>query len=290
MHHHRTRIRAARLAAPAILAATALAAAAPGASAASPGCSFTPTNAPGSIGGTLTRVLGARTYELHVPAGLSGTEVPLLLSLHGAGSQGYQDESFTGWSRYADAHNFIVAYPDAAGPGSGVWDPYTAGSPDVTFLRQVVSDISTNWCISSHRVYVDGWSNGAVMSQRAACDAADLFAAATSYGGGDPTTSGTAAPCKPSRPISVGLIVGQYDFTFAGLAQDATLWQGVDTCSSTPAQETDSYGSSSTYSCANGTRVLTRVVSNTSHPWPSGAQGQDQRDRMWAFYQANPLP
>jgi polyhydroxybutyrate depolymerase len=271
---------------PALVAATtaALGLSTATASATTPGCWLASTN------GTVTRTLNARYYQLHVPQGLTGTQVPLLLSLHGAGSNGQEDEHFTGWSTFADAHNFIVAYPDAQGYPSGVWDPYSQKSADVTFIRQVVGDIASHWCIDPKRIYVDGWSNGAVMSQRVACDAADLVGAATSYGGGDPTAAGTAAPCKPSRPISVGLIVGQYDFTYAGLAQDATLWQGTDACSTTPASETDQYGSQSTYSCASGTQLWTRVVSNTSHNWPSGAQGEDQRQRMWAFFQANPLP
>lgn len=267
-----------------VLSVTAVAIGALPSTAAAASCTLTSTN------GTITRTLGSRVYQLHVPAGLTGSQVPLLLSLHGAGSNGSEDEYFTGWSTYADQHNFIVAYPDAQGYPSGVWDPYSTSSPDVPFLRQVVSDVSANWCIDPSRVYVDGWSNGAVMSQRTACTAADVFAAATSYGGGDPTTGGTAAPCTPSRPISIGLLVGQYDFTYAGLAQDASLWQGVDHCSSTPVQETDQYGSGSTYSCASGTQLWTRVVSNTSHNWPSGAQGEDQRSRMWAFFVANPHP
>jgi polyhydroxybutyrate depolymerase len=262
----------------------ALAAALAPAGSAGTSCALTATS------GTITRTLGSRVYQLHVPAGLTGTPVPLLLSLHGAGSNGSEDEYFTGWSGFADSHNLIVAYPDAQGYPSGGWNPYTEPNADVAFLRDVVGDISSNWCIDPHRVYVDGWSNGAVMSQRAACDATDKFASATSYGGGDPTAAGTAAPCMPSRPVSVGLIVGQFDFTYAGLAQDASLWKGIDGCSSTPVQETDQYGSSSTYGCTAGTQVWTRVVSNTSHNWPSGAQGADQRNRMWAFFQANPLP
>jgi polyhydroxybutyrate depolymerase len=262
----------------------ALALAAAPASAATPGCTLTSTN------GTVTRTLGSRSYQLHVPQALTGSQVSLLLSLHGAGSNGQQDELFTGWSTYADAHSFIVAYPNAQGYGSGVWDPYTVSSPDVGFLRQVVGDVSAGWCVDPRRVYVDGWSNGAVMSQRVACNAADLFAAATSYAGGDPTAVGGAQACTPSRPISVGLIVGQEDFTYAGLAQDTTLWQGIDHCGATPAHETDSYGSSDTYGCSAGTQLLARVVSNTSHNWPSGAQGEDQRNRMWSFFQANPHP
>jgi hypothetical protein len=54
-------------------------------------------------------------------------------------------------------------------------------------------------------------------------------------------------------------------------------------------EESDSYGSSSTYSCAGGTHVWTRVVNLTSHNWPFGAQGEDQRERMWAVDLAHPL-
>jgi polyhydroxybutyrate depolymerase len=256
----------------------------PRAAAATPGCTLAGTN------GTITRTVGSRVYQLHVPQGLTGTQVPLLLSLHGAGSNGFEDEYFTGWSQFADANHFIVAYPDAQGYPAGVWDPYTAASPDVTFARQVANDVSANWCVDPHRIYVDGWSNGAVMSQRVACDAADQFASATSYAGGSPTAATLAARCSPSRPVSVGLLAGQEDFTYAGLGQNTTEWQSYDRCSTTPTHETDAYGSTDTYGCAAGTQLFARVVSNTSHNWPVGAQGQDQRNRMWAFFQANPLP
>ncbi len=272
------------------------------ASAATSGCVLTPTN------GTVTQMIGSREYQLYVPPGLTGTSVPLLLSLHGAGSNGLEDEISTGWSPFAAANDFIVAYPDAltdpldpSGPylGGGVWNPYTMNSTDVPFLRQVVSQIESTYCIDTSRVYVDGWSNGAVMSQRVACDAADVFAAADSYAGGDPTVeadSGLPAgsysgePCTPTRPISVSLIVGQEDFTYFGLAENTSLWEGIDGCSATPVAETDQYGSSDTYSCADGSELYTRVVDDTSHNWPVGAQGEDQRERIWDFFMANPLP
>lgn len=254
------------------------------AQAAEPGCTLAAT------GGTVTRTLGARTYLLRVPDGLTGTQAPLLLSLHGAGSNGSTDESNTGWSAFADARKFIVAYPQARpSAGSGVWDPYSEGSVDVDFLRQVVADVSASWCVDPRRVHADGWSNGAVMSQRLACDAAGTFASVTSYGGGTPTPPG-AAPCLPARPISVGLFVGQFDFTYAGLAQNTDEWRGRDGCSSPPVHTSDPYGTLDTYGCAAGSQVLARVVANTSHNWPFGAQGEDQRSRMWAFFEANPLP
>jgi polyhydroxybutyrate depolymerase len=215
--------------------------------------------------------------------------VPLLLSLHGANGNGYVDEHHTGWSQFADTNNFIVAYPDAPGYPSGTWDPYSLGSPDVAFVLQVLADISANWCVDPHLVYVDGWSTGAIMSQRVACDAADVFAAATSFVGLSPTAPSSAAPCQPARPISVGLIVGQQDSTDVGLAKNATEWERYGSCSQLPTHESDGYGFSDTYSCAAGTQFLARVVSNTAHYWPEGAQGEDQRNRIWAFFQSHPL-
>jgi polyhydroxybutyrate depolymerase len=243
-----------------------------------------------STGGTVTRTLGSRSYLLNVPAGLTQAS-PLLLSLHGFGSNGQQDELFTGWTPFAAAKKFIVAYPQGRpSSGSGAWDPYTADSPDVGFLRDVASAISSTYCVDPKRIHVDGWSNGAVMSQRTACSAASTFASVTSYGGGTPTVSGFATPCTPSRPISVGLFAGQYDFTYAGLSQNTQEWRTVNGCGATTAHTTDAYGSTDTYTCAGGADVIARVVNFTSHNWPSGASGEDQRNRMWAFFQAHPLP
>jgi polyhydroxybutyrate depolymerase len=274
------------------------------------GCTLTPTS------GLTTVMIGSREYQLDVPAGLTGTSVPLLISLHGAGSNGTEDDDFgPDWSSVAGADNFIVAYPDAEFPDQsslglsslpylygGAWDPYTVGSTDVPFILSVVSNIESKYCINTSRVYLDGWSNGAVMSQRMACAAANVFAAADSYAGGDPTIEATydsevapylgqfaGAPCTPSRPISVSLIVGQEDFTYPALSENATLWEGIDGCGATPVAETDSYGSQDTYSCADGTQLMTRVVDFTSHNWPIGAQGQDQRERIWQFFMAHPL-
>jgi polyhydroxybutyrate depolymerase len=246
------------------------------------GCTLAATN------GTIDRTLGSRVYQLHVPQNLSGTQVPLLIGLHGAGGNGYVIEHHSGWSQFADANNFIVAYPDAPGYPAGNWDPYTLGSPDVAFVLDVVADIVGHWCIDPHLMYVEGWSSGAIMSQRVACDAADVFAAATSFVGLSPTAPGSSAPCQPARPISVGLIVGQLDPATSGsLTNNAAEWERYGSCLPSPTHESDGYGYSNTYSCAAGTQVMTRVVSNTAHYYPEGAQGEDQRIRVWSFFQSN---
>lgn len=113
---------------------------------------------------TVTRQLGDRTYLLHVPEGLGGGPVPVLLSLHGMGQGAAPHEQETGWSGYAADHHFIVAYPEGV---ERRWD-FGAGSTDVDFLRAVVDDIAATWCVDRHRVHAEGYSNGAMMVERLA--------------------------------------------------------------------------------------------------------------------------
>jgi polyhydroxybutyrate depolymerase len=250
------------------------------------GCTLKGTN------GTVSRTAGGRTYRLHVPHGLVGSEVPLLLSLHGMFSNGAAQESVSGWSGYAASHNFIVAYPQGQGFSfSGVWDPWYNTAPDITYLRAVVADIAANWCIDTRRVHVEGHSAGAAESQRVACDAADSFASVVSYDGPSATLGPGATPCTPSRSIAVGLFEGEFDGNYLYLSQNVAEWLDYSSCNPTPVHTVDGFGSTDTYGCAAGTHVVARVLNNTSHNYPFGAaQMEDLRNRIWSFFQAHPLP
>lgn len=266
-------------------------------------CALTPTN------GTVVRTIGSRIYRLFVPAGLTGRSVSLLLAEHGNASNAADFEQVSGWSPYAAAHNFIVAYPQGnannqipnAGDGlvGNDW-LFSQGSADVTFLRAVVADIAATWCVDPKRVYSSGWSDGAIMSQRMACDAPDVFASATSWEGADPTLPNPTflipsppTPCTPARPISVGVFQGQLDTISdqaIGLA-NATAWVHRDACPAVPVRTTDTYGTTSKFGpCGSGTAVWWRVVNGLMHVWPSGAIGQDLRDKLWGFMTSYTLP
>lgn len=246
-------------------------------------CTLAPTD------GTVIRIVGLRHYTLHVPPGLTGPEVPLLLSMHGLfGTAGIQ-EAFTGWSEYAAEHNFIVAYPSGGLglPGLGWWNPFTPSS-DTPYLRDVIEDIVSTYCVDTDRVYADGHSNGAMMAQRLACDASDLFAAVVSYAG---ILEGWG-PCEPARPVAVGLFFGDADTT-ATLTQfegSRDAWVGRNGCSPDPASEPVADGTSLLYDCPDDTHVLARVYAGQSHDWPTGDRAQDMRDRMWSFLLTHTLP
>jgi len=244
-------------------------------------CTLTPTN------GTETRTIGGRSYTINVPAGLSG-QVPLLLSMHGAWGSSSAHESMSGWTPYAAAHGFIVAYPQGA--NNGYWD-LSEGSPEVGYLRNVVADIQRQYCANPARIYVDGHSRGSVMSQRAACDAGDLFAAATGYAGPSPAYEGHA--CHSSRPIAVGLFGGDLDPVMASQYDEESrdFWVANAGCSTTPMSSTDTNGRQERYTgCAAGIEIWYRILTAQSHDWPTGARGEDLHNRMWTYLMLHTHP
>src|SRR5690348_8958949 len=54
----------------------------------------------------------ARTYRVHVPPGYDrASPVPLVVDIHGLGSNASQQEGISGMKAMSDAHGFLVAYP-----------------------------------------------------------------------------------------------------------------------------------------------------------------------------------
>lgn len=243
-------------------------------------CNLEPT------AGTVTRTIGARTYTLNVPAGLVGGSVPLVLALHGAGGDASFHEDETGLTPYAASHNFIVAYPEA----ENTWWDLTDASKDTVFLKQVVADISANWCVNPKRVHVEGFSRGAMMAHRLACDDTDTFASVAPYAGFLPTVEGNS--CKPQRKVPVAIFHSTFDpiipYFFGIQARD--FWVANNGCSKTPVSTRVNSSTFERYTgCSGGTEVWFRQY-NQSHNWPTGADGDDMRNRLWAFFQAHPLP
>ena len=252
-------------------------------------CSTTPT------GGTVTKTIwmgwshGIRSYNLRVPAGITG-DAPLLVDLHGLGSNAFFQEVSTGWSQYADQEKFIVAYPAGSYWGQA-WN-VNQGSVDVAFIRAMVNQIAGKYCVDDNRVFAEGGSLGGFMSQRLACDAEDVFASVVS------TISSTfdffGGTCALSRPVSVGIVNAESDPLFppAQGAAARDLWLEADGCSTVGTPDPNAYGAAGTlYSDCDGTaEVLWRTYPANGHAYPTGAALGDFHDRIWSFLMANPKP
>jgi polyhydroxybutyrate depolymerase len=70
--------------------------------------------------------------------------------------------------------------PECGSCGKCGW---TSCNDDIGFLKSLVSVISADFSIESNSVFVSGFSNGAMMTHRIACEASELFAGAVLVGG-----------------------------------------------------------------------------------------------------------
>ncbi|BBY38804.1 esterase [Mycobacterium mantenii] len=233
-----------------------------------------------------------RTYMLHVPA---GDPVGLVLSLHGGGGTGISQRGLTGFDSVADAHNLLVVYPDGYDKS---WADGRGASPadrrhvdDVAFLVGLVNKLQDDYGIAPGHVFVTGMSNGGFMSNRLACERADVFAAVAPVAG----TLGVGVSCNPSKPVSVWEAHGTADplVPFKGgavrgrggvshsVSVDTMVgkWRSADGCQGDPAMEalpdvrdgTVVHRYESTQ-CAANTEVVFYKIDRGGHTWPGGKQ------------------
>jgi polyhydroxybutyrate depolymerase len=157
-----------------------------------------------------------RSYHAHLPGSYDPQKpTPLVVVLHGAGTDGKIMEQFCGMSEQADKSGFIACYPNGTGFApfltwnAGSFPTAAAGAKkpdDIGFLRKVLDDVATVANIDAKRVYVVGMSNGGMMAYRAAAEMSDRFAAMASVTGTLVIDSWT-----PKHPMPVLEIHGTKD-------------------------------------------------------------------------------
>jgi len=142
-----------------------------------------------------------RTWDVFVPEGASpANPAPLVLDLHGTFGSGDSQRADSQFLAVAEEHGFVVAWPDSLGDSWRAFSRFgPAGVDDVGFLLALVDEIGSRAAIDPARVYVTGTSNGGAMTQRLACDAADVFAAFVALAAATP--AGDLNGCTPVRPV-----------------------------------------------------------------------------------------
>jgi polyhydroxybutyrate depolymerase len=232
-----------------------------------------------------------RSFQLTVPeSALGGGPVPLLLVYHGVLSNGAQIQAVTGFPEKAAEEGFITA------AGNGIGQSWNAGvccNPaqaenvdDVGFTRDMVAAIEGEYCVDTTRVYATGFSNGAAMAFRLACEAADLFAAFAPVGG-----SLALFPCEPSAPRPVQITNNVPDpvvpFALGEFSFGEFLELNACTAERATAQLAPTAACEIAPACADGATTELCAVEDVGHHWPGGATnpgGQfDATDAVWTF-------
>jgi polyhydroxybutyrate depolymerase len=263
---------------------------------------------PGDLERTLTVNGVERTYLLHIPPGLDSTKpVPVVFAFHGYDIEIYFEisdlQNMTGFNDIADQSGFLLVYPKGI---SGVWNAGTCcGSAaennvdEVSFVRQILSDLGTIASVDAKRIYATGFSMGGMLSYRLACEMSDTFAAIAPVVG-----ALVYDPCQPAQPVSVMQVHGMSDtaIPYAGgvglfmsgnnvfppVEQEIATWVQLDGCTGSAQVETQGITTHTVYaSCQAGTAVELYTLDALGNNWPS-QYVLPVSQMIWDFFAAHP--
>jgi polyhydroxybutyrate depolymerase len=266
-------------------------------------CGAVPTVTPQDAQRTLVVGEMERSYFLHIPPGLNSQKAaPLVFVFHGYQENGDYARNYTDLDSIADTNGFIVVYPDGSGlPGSLSWngggccgDAVLNNVDESAFARALLADVETLASVDRKRIYATGFSNGALLSYRLACEMSDIFAAVAPVGGVLMYT-----PCQPQQAVSLMHVHGLKDrlvpiegggsgIQFPPIAEGLSTWAELDGCAGDSKVENSGPLTHTTYSaCASGISVEFYTVEGTGHGWPSKYVAPISQ-LIWEFFAAHP--
>ena len=118
--------------------------------------------------------LGDRSYHLRLPDQWDGTSpLPVLLHFHGWGRQGSLIVQHQRIAIKGVADHVLLLAPNGL---HGSWAFRTNRSRDTAFAVDVIEDAARRYPIDRSQVFVSGYSWGANMAWRFACEEGDLIA------------------------------------------------------------------------------------------------------------------
>jgi polyhydroxybutyrate depolymerase len=146
-----------------------------------------------------------RTYFRHVPPSYDAAEpLPLVVDLHGYLEGATIHKAHSRLGTFGDEHGFITLTPE--GSGTPVHWEVELRSPDVKFIGQLLDEAEQTLCVDTRRIFVAGFSNGAIMSSILACSLADRIAAVAPIAG-----IRDFRRCRPDRPMPIVAFHGTED-------------------------------------------------------------------------------
>ena len=151
-----------------------------------------------------------RTYQVYVPSRWNNkVPRPMVIGLHGGYGTGEEFNEQTKASERADKFNMLLVLPD------GYYKSWNAGEcckpaaklgvRDVRFIESLVEKVSQEYCIDRQSVFATGFSNGAMLAHRIACEKPGLLKAIA------PVAGGIMSECKNGGAVAALMIGGKKD-------------------------------------------------------------------------------
>jgi polyhydroxybutyrate depolymerase len=230
---------------------------------------------------------------------------PLLIALHGRGGNWANLERGLALREIGEDRGFYVALPEGTRVADGprFWNATDAccnegksNVDDVAYLDALIDDAARRFPIDRARVYIVGYSNGAFMAHRYACERADRVAAIAAFAG---VTWLDETRCKPVAPVSVLHIHGDADdvvaydggvlpipgmrAAFPGARTTVERWAKLDACAPEPVHSALGAGVEADRwsACRAGAEVELRTVQGAGHSLPLG---RGQGEAVWSFF------
>ncbi len=233
-----------------------------------------------------------RDYIVYTPESLLPNP-PLMLVLHGGLGNAQAMRSNIHMDRIADKNGFIVVYANGV---SGrlmrkrrTWNAGTCcgkavkvNSDDVGYLESIIDQMVNNHHIDSKRVYITGFSNGAMMAYRMACEKPDKIAAIVPISGTLAVTN-----CDQAKDIPVLHIHGDLDdnVPFNGgigsrsvsgvkhksVEETLNILKRNRQCTLSDTSNLNTNIKVSNFNCKNELPVVLYTIHDGGHEWPENA-------------------
>ena len=262
----------------------------------------------------------SRTYLLFVPPGQSGKALPAFIIMHGSGSTAAQQENYSNFDAFAQAHGLVVMYPQGIEKhwNDGRVIGHESMADDIGFMKAMLAEVIAQRLIDPKRVYAAGISNGGFMAQHMACMMPDALAGIGVIAATQPVDTA----CPSPRPMPVIFFNGTADKfvpygggpiapqfgnrgTAMSNAQAVAIWQRRNGCGAALRTQLPDKDASDpmpvtieTYSCPPGRGLENVIVQGGGHTWPGAHQGAlatmilgpvtdsiNANDIMWTFFQ-----
>ncbi len=246
---------------------------------------------------------------MYVPANYNpAVPTALVLSFHGLDSSAVSQERYAGLQEKSEESGYLILSPEGTNDPrrwyiSGPFEPgYT---DDVVFVRALLDQVRSEYCIDGKRIYAMGISNGAGISALLGCALNDQLAAIALVAG-----SPYSNLCDTKGPMPVVIFHGTADLLvpfnggFISLAplsvrENLARWANHNGCGDTMRESRIADDVQVDYyeSCTSGADTILYVIQGGGHTWPGAdipvltlgktTQSIDATDIIWDFFRAH---